>query len=469
MAAADLSRREVIQLTACGAGAAALAAASPRVDAKGKGGRPNLLFIFADQQHWDAVGFQNSFFRTPNLDKLAAGGTVFERSFCCTPQCSPTRSSILTGLYPSATGVMGNVGAAGGKALKSKTVGARLQEAGYRTGYFGKWHLGNDATGNAGWDEAVKKTNDKISVAAALKFLRAHDASGKPFAMFVSINDPHDVYHFKPGAKDVSAEKIKLSRSWREETFAGKPPIHEQFMTADQGTKIWGQPQDVWEQYHDFYREKVRLYDACVGKVLEALDAAGLTENTVVMAGSDHGDMDTNHKLIFKGPFMYEHMVRVPLIVRVPSAFGGGDAAKTPYPVTHADITPTLLDFAGGGAIECHGASLKPLLTGGAAMPKRDFVVSQYYSKQQWVNPIRMIRTERYKYNQYIEHGAELYDLVNDPEELTNLAGDAKYAKAARELKGELDKWIEAHDDPFYSFKTVPLKAGRGKKKATSH
>jgi arylsulfatase A-like enzyme len=225
----------------------------------------------------------------------------------------------------------------------------------------------------------------------------------------------------------------------------------------------------VWNQYHDFYREKVRLHDACVGEVLGALDAAGLADRTVVMAGSDHGDMDTNHKLIFKGPFMYEHMVRVPLIVRVPAAFGGGKAAKTPYPVTHADITPTLLDFAGAGAIECHGASLRPLLTGGAAMPKRDFVVSQYYSKQQWVNPIRMIRTERYKYNQYIEHGAELYDLVNDPEELKNLAGEAKHAKAARELKGELDQWIEAHDDPFYSLKTVPLKAGRGRNKATSH
>jgi len=242
MAAADLSRREVIQLTACGAGAAALSGAASRAGAKSKRERPNLLFVFADQQHWDAVGFQNSFFQTPNLNKLAASGTVFERSFCCTPQCSPTRSSILTGLYPSATGVMGNVGAAGGAALKSKTVGARLQEAGYRTGYFGKWHLGNDATANAGWDEAVKKTNDKLSVAGAVKFLREHDATGKPFAMFVSINDPHDVYHFKPGAKDVSAMKIKLSRSWREETFANKPPVHKQFMTADQGTKIWGHP-----------------------------------------------------------------------------------------------------------------------------------------------------------------------------------------------------------------------------------
>ena len=456
-----------MKMTAAGAVAPVLAGASLRAEAAPVGKRPNLLLIFADQQHWRAVGFQDRFFQTPHLDKLAAGGTVFDQAFCNTPQCSPTRSSILTGLYPTETGVMGNIGAAGGEVLKIKTVGARLKEAGYRTGYFGKWHLGNDATGTAGWDESSLKINDAKATADAAAFIKGHDAAaGKPFALFVSINDPHDVYHFKPGAKDVSAMGIKLSRSWREETFENKPSVHKQFMTEDQGTKIWGRPQEIWEQYHDFYREKVRLYDACVGKVLAALNEAGQASNTVVIATSDHGDMDTNHKLIFKGPFMYEHMVRVPLIVRVPAGLGPAKPGRTKFPAMHTDLAPTMLDFAGAAPIECDGESLRPLVTsGGGETPKRDFAVSQYYSKQRWVNPIRMIRTDRYKLNQYIDHGAELYDLTNDPEELTNLAADPARAKVRKELKAELDQWIRTHDDPFYSFKTVPLGA-RKKRKA---
>lgn len=112
--------------------------------------RPNILFIFSDQQHWQAVGFEDASFQTPNLDQLAAEGTIFRNAFCTTPQCSPSRSSMMTGLYPSKTGVWGNIGAAGGDELKTPTIGAMLQEAGYHTAYFGKWHLGKAPVGVAG-------------------------------------------------------------------------------------------------------------------------------------------------------------------------------------------------------------------------------------------------------------------------------------------------------------------------------
>ncbi|MHC4569830.1 MAG: sulfatase-like hydrolase/transferase, partial [Planctomycetota bacterium] len=109
--------------------------------ADNKNARPNILLIFSDQQHWRAMGFLDSFFDTPHLDALAGESVVFENSFCTTPQCSPSRSSLLTGFYPSKTEVIGNVGAAGGKQLAQETIGSELQSAGYRTGYFGKWHL----------------------------------------------------------------------------------------------------------------------------------------------------------------------------------------------------------------------------------------------------------------------------------------------------------------------------------------
>jgi len=116
--------------------------------------RPNILFVFADQQHWQAAGFEDPTFTTPNLDAFAQESVRFSHAFCTTPQCSPSRSTLMTGLYPSKTGVWCNVGMAGGDPLKMPTIGAALQQAGYRTGYFGKWHLGKEDTALAGWDES---------------------------------------------------------------------------------------------------------------------------------------------------------------------------------------------------------------------------------------------------------------------------------------------------------------------------
>ena len=198
-----------------------------------------------------------------------------------------------------------------------------------------------------------------------------------------------------------------------------------------------------------------------VGSVIRELKKQGLWDNTIVVVTSDHGDMDTNHRLIYKGPFMYEHMVRVPLMIRVPAQFGGIKPCHiSDLDVVNVDLFPTLLDFCGIDAIQCDGISLKPLLTGTAGQKKRDFVVSQYYSKQHWVTPIRMLRTPEFKYNKYLHQGEELYDLKNDPDELVNLAGNAKYAIIKNKLAAMLDDWLKTNGDPFYSLTPVELKEG---------
>ena len=174
MANDTMSRREFTARTLY-----AGAALSVGVSAQAQGKRalpltdkPNILFIFSDQQHWQAMGFMDSFFDTPNLDALAKESVVFERSFCTTPQCSPSRASLLTGLYPSTTKVMGNVRAAGGSPLAQRTLATELQAAGYHTGYFGKWHLGDEAEACAGWDREFLKINDAKAEAYAVDFLR---------------------------------------------------------------------------------------------------------------------------------------------------------------------------------------------------------------------------------------------------------------------------------------------------------
>ena len=407
------------------------------------------------------------FFSTPNLDRLADEGVLFEKAFCSTPQCSPSRSTLMTGLYPSKTGVMGNVGASGGKPLQMKTLGAWLQEAGYHTAYFGKWHLGNDPTGNAGWDQADTKGSDSNTVKRALEFANQYDRD-KPYALFLSFNNPHGIYHFERAlGEPFQVDNISLSQSWRQETFEKKPPVQKQFMTEDQGTAIWGREQKDWEKYREYYREKVALYDSHVGEILNTFQEKNLLENTVVFATSDHGDMDTNHKLIFKGPFMYEHMVRIPFIVRLPKTLGGIPSKRIrDFHMVNTDVFPTILEFAGVRPPKTDGISLKPLLMGEKFSAKRDFVISEYYSKQRWVNPARMLRTDAFKLVRWIEHGDELYDLHNDPHELVNLADDKQYASVKQDLVAMLDRWIVENNDPFYSLSTVPLSAKpkKGKK-----
>jgi len=450
-----ISRRQFVKGTLA-TGAALAAQPIGSAISGSTGSKPNILLIFSDQQHWRAMGFLDSFFDTPHLDALAGESVVFENSFCTTPQCSPSRSSLLAGFYPSKTEVIGNVGAAGGKQLAQETIGYELQSAGYRTGYFGKWHLGDREVATKGWDQSNLKINDRSNESKAVAFLRQSAESATPFALFVSFNNPHDIYHFGRHRMEPADKSVALPPSWDRETLEGKPSVQKQFMLEDQGRAIWGKDRRVWEKYRDCYRTKTTLYDSNVGAVLDELKRQGLWDDTVIIVTSDHGDMDTNHRLIYKGPFMYEHMVRIPLMVRVPKQFKGTNARRvTDIDVVNVDVAPTIRDLCGLSHIACDGISLAPLLTASGRQKKREFVIGQYYSKQKWVNPIRMIRTHDFKLNRYIRHGEELYDLKNDPHELNNLVNDPEYAEVKADLSRKLDRWIKDNNDPFYSLKST--------------
>jgi arylsulfatase len=454
MAIEGISRREFLAWSISAGPALALKVSTPATGRQTPEvtGKPNILLIFSDQQHWQAMGFMDPFFDTPNLDRLARESMVFERSYCTTPQCSPSRSSLLTGFYPSTTDVMGNVGAAGGKALGQPTLATELQAAGYQTGYFGKWHLGSEVVATAGWDHRDFSINDRRAENNAVHFLRSIRTHEKPFALFVSLNNPHDIYHFEKHQPQSSVDDVPLPESWERETFESKPPIQEQFMEEDQGKAIVGKPRSEWQKYRDCYRSKTQLYDKNVGVIIDELRRQEQWDNTIVILTSDHGDMDTQHKLIFKGPFMYEHMVRIPLMIRIPRKLSKmGPRRIKDIDVVNVDIAPTIREFCGLPEAKSHGMSLVPLFTGSRDYKPRDFVIGQYYSKQRWVNPIRMIRTQDFKLNRHIRWGDELYDLRNDPHELKNLAKDAAYAAIKRDLGHKLDRWIKDHEDPFYS------------------
>lgn len=404
------------------------------------------------------MGHRDKFFETPNMDRLASEGISFENAFCSCPQCSPSRASLVTGCFPSNTRVFGNVGAAGGNALRQKTVGKMLQSGGYYTAYFGKWHLGKDPQGTAGWDEEFgvvgpETTDDQKVTELACKFLQEQVSRKQPFALFLSYNNPHDIYDFSGGDVQMEVEEeTSLSKTWEKQDFSQVPSVQEQFMKEDQGKVIYGRDKLEWQKFHQLYRDRVKLADDEIGKVLEKMTEQWLMNDTILVFTSDHGDMDTNHRLIYKGPFMYEHMIRVPLIFRIPKKLSSLKAGtQLNFNTVNNDLVPTLMDFATGIVPETDGMSLRPLLSGESQLT-REFVISQYYSKQQWVNPIRCLRTDQYKYVRYAVHGEELYDLRKDLDELTNQIDNPEYATIKQELSDKLERWMDEHNDPFEFF-----------------
>lgn len=448
------SRRSFLKTSLTATASLAVSACSRTVE------NPNIVFIFSDQQHWHALGFMDSFFDTPNQDSFARESAVFENGFCTTPQCSPSRSSILTGFYPHKTGVYGNIGAAGGDPLQQPTIAKKLRESGYKTAYVGKWHLGpakiaqQDFTHFLLKDKSRGEKSDPLTTQDGLALLNNPDFANGPFALFLSYVDPHDIYAFRQ--HEVKAgQQIPLPPSWEQQDFSTVPHVQKQFMTEDQGVAIWGESRELWQQYRDCYRAKVKLYDNHFGRIIKALKENGLWENTIVVNTSDHGDMDAHNHLIWKGPFMYEHMVRVPFMIRVPEKYGGQNNRRLDVNVVNVDFAPTLLELCGIKAGDHDGISLQPLLTGRKGQRHRDYVISEYYSKQKWVNPIRMIRTAEFKYNLYIKHGEELYNLQNDPQQVINLAEDFGYAAVKKNLRGELEEWIRQQRDPFFKLKST--------------
>lgn len=126
-----------------------------------------------------------------------------------------------------------------------------------------------------GWDEEERKIDDSLAEANAIRFLANAAESEKPFALFVSINDPHDIYRYSRHAPGKDLSRVPLSRDWEAETFEGKPPVQRQYMDEDQGAEIDDAAREEWQRYHDCYREKTRLFDASAGRILDALEHSG--------------------------------------------------------------------------------------------------------------------------------------------------------------------------------------------------
>lgn len=439
--------------------------------------RPNFIFIYTDDQRWDAVRAlgRQPWLRTPNMDRLLKQGAWFRNAFVGTSLCAPSRSSLLTGCYPHKTGVMDN----NRTSLLRDDVPAvftQLRQAGYATAYIGKVHVPNFLEGDRGLDLLASfpgqgnyfnnrfVVNGKTTPTEgyitdhinrfALEFLSRRE-KGKPFAMFVGHKAVHGSWEPDPKYQHLfDTEWMPLPKTW-DDTYAGRPS----YLKARR--KSWHGTEGLLQKYN--YSEWQRRIAAClvsvddgIGQILSHLEKTGELNDTMIIYSSDNGYFQGEHGLQDKRA-MYEDSIRVPFLVHYPRAIKPGTVFD--QMVLNIDLAPTLLDCAGvERPAHVQGRSWKPVLEGKDRSGRDHWLYEYFWEKSYPWDPTQYgIRTRRHKYIRYPDTGSadpqylmkgelpydELYDLEADPLEMRNLARDPAAAGVLRQMQDLLRKALE--------------------------
>ncbi len=409
--------------------------------------RPNILFVLVDQlgARWLPIhGYAQV--SAPHLESFAAESTVFERAISTSPVCTPYRGCLLSGLYPSQTGVRQN-----GQAFPSDvpSLADRLNEAGYATHYVGKWHLSGAPQANRwvppdkragfqhfiGWEshhvdhhagliwrddanepiEMPGHETDALSDIAQQQMAQAA-TDRKPFFMLVSYQAPHP---------PCSPPREFLDR------YRGQDLLTEANADASAWYDMpqWSADYDV-ATFRELYFGEISHLDAAFGRLLHGLDELNLRENTLVVFTSDHGEMAGAHGLFGKG-VMYEESLHVPLIVRAPGQAGGRNSQLA----ATVDLMPTLLDYAAVAAPEAaEGISLRAQIEGGATDDDRIVICEfRHYcaTTQSW----KLVTKDR------TLKPAALYNIGDDPCELENRLDDPDCSEIQAALQAAVTNW----------------------------
>lgn len=426
--------------------------ALPVADASAR--QQNILFLLADDLRWNALGcLGDQIAQTPHLNSLAQQGVLFRNHFVTTSICAVSRASIFSGQYERRHGI-DDFAKSFSRAAWSNTYPARLRAAGYRTGFIGKFGVGDQMPRNAfdfwrgfpGQGAYFKKgeTNHLTHLMGedALVFLRGA-RSGQPFCLSVSFKAPHcqdgATRQFPPDFRDESLyadDLVPVPRTATEALFGRLPPFAQDSELRRRWERRFATPEMFQRTMKDYYR-LISGIDREVGRMLAALRELGLAENTLVVFTSDNGFFFGERGLAGKW-LMYEESLRVPLIVFDPSLAAGQRGRKVEVMTLNIDLAPTLLDAAGVTIPpEMQGRSLRPLVAGGSA-PWREEFFYEHHTVAKIIPPMEGVRTKRWAYLRYIAPNPvveELYDLSVDPLEENNLAQDAAYATRLADLR----------------------------------
>ena len=410
--------------------------------------KPNILFIMTDQQFADIMSCRmgTKYINTPAIDLLARDGILFTNAYTANPLCMPARNSIFTGRYPHETGCQKN-GRGNLDPAEFSNMGRYFKEAGYDTGYVGKWHKWYDKEGKEshGFEMTAvlhNKGHDDEMVAPAIEFMQKDRLN--PFLLVVSFSNPHDVCQLARHQKLPSGPIPPLP------PIDQRPPLKKNMeppkdesdaMTlmrkSYHNTELFpvgDYNEDKWRRLGWGYYRLVEKVDALIGKVLEGLKESGQLDNTLIVFTSDHGDCHGAHRFNQKTVF-YEESARIPFILSYKNVIKHG--ASDLLVNTGVDILPTILDFAGiEQPQKLPGRSLKEIVLGKEPKQWRDYTVVQNYMTQggpvDGITPKvkgRMVRSKSYKYCLY-DHGKqreELFDMKKDRLETENLAVKPQY------------------------------------------
>jgi arylsulfatase A-like enzyme len=433
--------------------------------------RTNIVLLLIDDLRADALGCMgNRIVQTPNIDRLAQRGILFRNAFATTPICAVSRASILTGQWERRHGITDFV--TGLSAVQWKdTYPAQLRANAYRTGFIGKFGVGNakeiaskasmfdfwrGLPGQAG--EFFFDKNDPTHTHAtarfgnqALEFLGAL-SDEKPFCLSISFNAVHardrKPREFEPDPRDEHLyldATIPLPPLATDSAFQRLP----EFVKKSEGRTRWkgrfDTPQRAQEVLRDYYR-LISGIDREVGRIVAELEKRGLAQNTAIILTADNGFMLGDRGLADKW-FMYEESIRVPLIIVDPSLPQSSVGREINAIALNVDLAPTILDFAGLPVPEAiQGRSLIPFLRGDRPADWRtEFFYEHHYFPDR-IPPSEGVRTEQWKYIRWIQPNPvteELYDLRADPLEEHNLAGNAAHSHTLAELRSKWARYSE--------------------------
>jgi len=422
--------------------------------------RPNVVFLLADQWRAKATGYeQDPNARTPHLDRLARQSIQFRLAISVCPVCTPYRAALLTGRYPTTTGMFLNDLYLPEEELCLAEV---FKQAGYDTAYIGKWHL--DGHGRHSYIPPERRQGFDFWMAAecdhnyphshfytgespqkhywdgydafaqtrqAQQYLRQAATRGRPFFLFVSYGVPHFPHHTAP--KEYQALHPP-------EGIVFAPNVPEPMRT-----------QQLRREAAGYYAHCTAL-DQCVGDILRTLDEAGLADHTILVFTSDHGEMMGSHGCPpGRKQVPYDESIRVPLLIRYPPAHGsGGRTVRTP--LVTVDLMPTLLSLAG---VPCpktaEGEDLSDLVRGGPERPDRAvlFMNVSPFADNFPGKEYRGLRTGRYTYVRDLDGPWLLFDDQADPYQLQNLVGRPEYRQLQRQLDERLQAALRAIGDEF--------------------
>lgn len=442
--------------------------------------RPNILFMLTDDQRWDAAGIAgHPWLKTPNIDRLGHEGIYFRNSFCTTSLCSPSRASILSGLYAHAHGVTNNF-TEYPESLQSFPL--VLQQNGYETAYIGKWHMGeNNDEPRPGFDWFVTHRGQgkyfdtefnfngrerrvvpgyytHVVTDMAEDFLK-RDHGDKPWCLMIGHKAPHSFY-FPEEKYQGAFDHVRIPYPETAFMLQDKPDWIRQRLSTWHG--IYGPLFDWRKKFPDTSPEAVqdfenmtRAYwstllsvDDSVGRLYELLKERGELDNTIIVFMSDNGILNGENGMVDKRT-AHEPSIRILQIVRFPGLTAPDSPKVMEDQVLTVDIAPSLLELCGAPALQnIHGRSWARLAQGRDSEWRKSFLYYYNYEKQFPYTPnVRSVRTDSWKYSRSPHgdgspdrHMAELYNIEFDPEERHNLIDRPKYASVVRQMQQELQR-----------------------------